>query len=374
MFTLSEAAEAIQADLSGQTPAAFRRRIEHDRQAMEAVRDCAVLISHVREGSPRAALELAEALTTNDLARFATGAIVDREMLGNYASLPTQWGKFLTPTTVKDFKPKSLATLELGSQVFKDVPERTPYPALNGPTLGERTIQVGKTGGLYGFSFEAGVNDDLEQLLMVPRQMPQIAVDTEDDRALRLMVDLETGALNTAFFNAGNGNIGTLVLNAQNLQTVYTNLTTKRTTDGKIIPAGRLQLVVGPALQFQAERILGAQTIRTTQPDGSIVEETNPLTGKLELVVNEKQIGSSWIVMPKPGTSVRAPFWFARLRGYEQPDFRYKADAGRSMSGGDITVMSGSFDDDTIWYRGRHILGVAAGDPVLTYGSDNTGA
>ena len=374
-MTLREIAESIQSDLGGTSPAAFRKRMSADRSAMEAVRDVAVLIEAYRDGSRRAGFELSEALTTNDLAKFASGAIIDREMLQNYDALPTQWTKFLTPTTVKDFRPKYLSTLELGAQVFKDVPERSPYPTAQGPVLGEYPIQAKKTGLAWGFSFEAGVNDDLEQLLLVPQQFPQMAVDTEDDRGLRLLINLEPGALNTGFFTAGNGNIGTLKLSATNLQTVYTSLTTKRTADGKIIPAGRLQLVVGPALQFTAERILNSSTIRTTLPDGvTVVEESNPLQGKFDLVINEKQIGSSWIVMPKPGTSRRAPFWFARLRGFEQPDFRYKSDQGKSLSGGDVTLMSGSFDDDSVWYRARHIMGVAAGDPVLTYGSDNTGA
>lgn len=372
-MTLREIAESIQSDIGGTSPAAFRRRVELNAPVMEAVRDVAILIEAYRDGSRRAGFELTEALTTNDLAKFASGAIIDREMLANYDALPTQWPKFLTPTTVKDFRPKYLSTLELGSQVFKDVPERTPYPQAQGPALTEYPIQAKKTGLGWGFSFEAGVNDDLEQLLLVPREFPQMAVDTEDDRGLRLLINLETGALNTSFFSAPNGNIGTLALNATNLQTVFTNLTTKRDPkSGGIIPAGRLQLVVGPALQFAAERILNTSTIRTTV-GGTTVEEPNPLMGKFDLVINEKQIGSSWIVMPKPGTARRAPFWFAKLRGFEQPDFRYKADQGRSLSGGDITVMSGSFDDDTIWYRGRHIMGVAHGDPTLTYGSDNSG-
>ncbi len=77
--------------------------------------------------------------------------------------------------------------------------------------------------------------------------------------------------------------------------------------------------------------------------------------------------------MPKPGTTIRAPFWFARLAGFETPDFRYKADQGRTIGGGDVVVTGGSFDDDTTWYRGRHIIGAASADPTLTYGSDNTG-
>lgn len=372
--SLLEIAESIAQETSGVSPAAHRRRIEANQAIMREARAMAMLIQHYREGSKRAAFELNEALTTSDLARFASGALIDREMLANYDSLPTQWPKFLTPTTLKDFKPKYMSELVLGSQVFKDVPERTAYPVAQGPTLGEFPIQGKKTGLLWGFSFEASVNDDLDQLMLVPDAMPQMAVDTEDDRGLRLMIDLETGALNTAFFNVGNGNIGTLVLNAENLQTVITSLRTKRTTDGKLIPSGTLQLVVGPALQFAAERILSVDRIQVSDGAGGFTFEDNPLKGKLDLVVNEKQLGESWIVMPKPGSTIRAPFWFGKVRGYERPDFRYKADQGRAIGGGDIVVTDGSFDDDTIWYRGRHIMGAAHGDPTLTYGSDNSGA
>lgn len=372
--TLLEIAEAIEAETRGTTPAAHRRRLQANPGIMEAALGMARLITHYREGSKRAALELNEALTTSDLAQFASGMIIDREIQANYQALPTQWTKFLTPTTLRDFRPKYMSELVLGSQVFKDVPERTPYPHAKGPRLAEYPIQAKKTGLLWGFSFEASTNDDLEQLLLVPNAMPQMAVDTEDDRGLRLLVDLETGALNTAFFNAGNGNIGTLKLTPTNLQTVITSLRTKRDPDtNTLIPTGTLQLVVGPALQFEAERILNATEWRTVDANGNTVIETNPLRGKIELEVNEKQVGESWVVQPRPGTSVRAPFWFGRVRGYESPDFRYKADQGRSLDGGDIVANAGSFDDDTIWYRGRHIMGVAHGDPTLTYGSDNSG-
>lgn len=373
-MTLLEIAESISAETSGTAPAAYRRRLASNPSIMEAALGMARLITHYREGSKRAAFELNEALTSSDLAQFASGMLIDREMLQNYDALPTQWPKFLTETSLKDFKPKYMSTLELGAQVFKDVPERTPYPMAEGPELGEYPIQGKKTGLLWGFSFEAQVNDDLEQLMLVPRQMPQMAVDTEDDRGLRLLINLETGALNTTFFNATNANIGTLKLTGDNLQTVITSLRTKRDPKtGTIIPAGQLQLVVGPALEAEAERILNVSQVQVSDGTGGFTYEPNPLKGKVTLVVNDKQVGESWVVMPKPGTARRSPFWFARVRGYEKPDFRYKADQGRAIGGGDIVVNDGSFDDDTIWYRGRHIMGVAHGDPTLTYGSDNTG-
>lgn len=374
-MTLPEIVEQVQEEVAhGSTPAAYRARLTRDPHILEAAKSVAALMQHVREGSALARVRLLEALTTSDIAQFASGMLIDRQMLQNYEAAPKQHPKFLTPTTVKSFKPKYMSELYLGAQVFKDVPERTPYPTAQGPALGEYPIQVKKTGLLWGFSFEAQVNDDLDQLMLVPNQMPQMAIDTEDDRGLRLMVDLDTGALNTAFFNATNGNVGTLVLNATNLQTVLNNLRTKRDPrTGAIIPSGRLQLVVGPALQFTAEQILASTQIQKADGSGGFTFAPNPLAGKVELVVNEKQPGTSWIVMPVPGSTIRAPFWFAKLQGYETPDFRQKADGGRSISGGDV-VLTGSFDDDTIWYRGRHIMGAATGDATLTYGSDNTGA
>ena len=371
--SLFDVAESLGDDLtSGSTPSAFRRRLAANAGLMREAVGMARLIEAYRSGSKRAGMEIAEAITTNDLARFASGALIDREMQQNYEALPTQWTKFCTPTTTASFKPKYLSSIELGGQVFKDVPERTPYQMAESPELGEYPVQVKKTGLLYGWSFEAGVNDDLEQLLAVPNAFPQMAIDTEDDRALRLMVSLETGALNTTFFNGGNGNFGTLVLNAENLETVLGNLRQKRDPKSGGLMQARYQLVVGPALQTQAERILSVSEVRITVGDVTTTE-ANPLKGKVDLVVNEKQPGASWIVMPKPGSAKRPTLLFAKLRGYESPDYRYKADGGQLISGGAVAATSGSFDDDTVWYRGRHIMGVAHGDPTLTYGSDNSG-
>lgn len=358
---------------TGPAPAAFRRRVASNPKLMAEAAKFALRRKHFLEGSRRAGLDIIEALTTSDLARYASGAVIDREIQRNYDALDTQWPKFLTPTTVKDFKPKYMSTLELGSQTFKDVPERTPYPMAAPPVLAEYPIKAKKTGLLWGFSWEAAVNDDLEQLMLVPEQMPQMAVDTEDDRGLRLLINLETGALNTEFFKVANGNVGTLVLNATNLETVLTSLRQKRDPiSGGIIPAGRLQLVVGYALENTARRIIEVSEYRETVGGVQYIRP-NPLRGQVDIVVNEKQLGTHWIVMPKPGTARRSPLWFARLRGYETPDFRYKNDQGRAIGGGDIVVTEGSFDDDTRWYRGRHVMGTAHGDPVLTYGSDNTG-
>lgn len=379
--TLVQIAEQFadeQSRFDGSSPTARRAKLgqtEWGRQVLSEAIAMAQLITHWREGSRKAGAAVLEALSTSDLAKYASGEIVEREMLANYDAAALQWPKFLKSTTVGSFKPKYMSTQTLNGQLLKDVPELSPYPKASGPDINEYPISVKKTGILWGFSFEARINDDLDQLMMVPDAFPQMATDTEDDRALRLMINLDTGALNTAFFKAANNNIGTLKLTTENLLTVWTNLTSKRDpVRGGLIPAGNLMLVVGPALQPTAERILGTQRIERTLVDGSKVYEDNPVAGKFRLVVNEKQLGTAWMVLPDPGTTRRPALWFAKMRGWETPDFRYAANQGRALGGGQLGVDDGSFDEDAIWYRARHIMGVAHGDPTLTYGSDNTGA
>lgn len=372
-MSLFEVAESMGDSLLGGTsPRAHRRKMEQNVALMREAQGMATLLRHYEEGSRRAGLEVIEAITTSDLARYASGALVDRQMLENYASVPSQWGKFCTPTTVDSFKPKYLSTMELGGNTFADVPERTPYQMVGGGELSEYPISVKKTGRLYGWSIEAAINDDLGQLLSIRTAFPQMAVDTEDDRALRLMVNLETGALNTNFFKAGNNNVGTLKLTNANLETVLTALRVKRDPISGGVMLANFQLVVGPALEATANRIVAtSQWVTTT--GGVTITEPNPMAGRIDVVVNEKQPGTSWMVLPKPGSAKRPTLLFAKLRGYEQPEFRYKADGGQLVSGGTVPAGAGSFDDDTVWYRGRHIMGVAHGDPTLTYGSDNLG-
>ena len=62
------------------------------------------------------------------------------------------------------------------------------------------------------------------------------------------------------------------------------------------------------------------------------------------------------------------------MAGYETPDLRQKADQGQALGGGAISADQGSFDDDTIWFRCRHIVGAAKGDTTFAYASDGQGA
>lgn len=352
----------------GEGPAARRQRVRQDPKMRSVVIDAKRLLERAWAGDKVALLRVNEAITTSDLFKSAAGEVLDRELLGQYEDLETQWTKFAARTSVKDFKRKQLVELSRNRHGLRSVPEHSNYPIAS-VAANERFISVGKFGEQYGYSLEARINDDIGELEQVPNGWATQARYTEDDIALQQLANVTTGAPNTGFFSVGNGNIGTGLLTADTLQAAITTVSTKRDEDGRLLRPGGLQLVVGPALQFTAERVMNTTEVRVVLDSNNTVLQPNPFRGKVTLTVLENLPGTAWFVIPLP-TAPRPAFYVAFLRGFETPDTRYKADQGRATGGGDLGPDAGSFDDDTIWYRVRHITGAAQGDPKFTYASD----
>jgi hypothetical protein len=373
--TLTDVAEAFNLNeagmLSGLGPQARRRQgvSPARRQAQEAAFR---LLTAAWDGDRRAALTATEAFSTSDLFKSAAGDILDRVLLAQYDAVPTQWQTIATRTTVRNFRKKYLYELMGSRTVLERVPELTEYPSAD-YQLAERSISVAKFGRRFGWSFEAAINDDIAELEQVPGQFAVAARKTEDFEVLKQLANTSTGAPATAFFNATNGNIGTGALTYDNLQAALsTKLSQKRDAEGNLLARPQMRLVVGPALEFQAQRVLNTNIIRTTTATGQL-EEPNALRGMVSLQVNAYLPGTAWYLIPDPG-SPRPAFYIAFLTGWETPDLRYKNDQGQRAGGGSIAPEEGSFDDDSVYYRVRHITGAATGDPTFTYASDGLGA
>ena len=101
------------------------------------------------------------------------------------------------------------------------------------------------------------------------------------------------------------------------------------------------------------------------------VVEANPLAGQAWDVLDNLP-GTAWYVIPVP-SNPRPALFTVFMAGEESPDLRVKKDQGVAIGGGDVPVEAGSFDDDTIYFRVRHITGGAQGDPKFTLASDGTG-
>lgn len=354
----------------GEGPQVRRARERANARLRAAAVEAHSLLTAAWAGDRVAMLRVNEAITTSDLFKSAAAISMDRILLADYErAAGGVWSKFAASTSVKDFKPKTLTELTSNTGSLRRVPEHTDYP-LAKTDASERKIAVSKFGEQYGYTFEARINDDIGELQQVPNGWAAQAINTEDDVALEQLANPLTGAPNTSFFTAGNGNIGTGKLTADNLQAAYTLVTTKRDKDGKMLIAPTMQLVVGPAMQFTAERIMNTTEIRTTDGSGNTVVQSNPFRGKLTLTVLPNLPGTAWFLAPVPQAGRKSAFYVAKLRGFETPDLRVKADQGQSVGGGSLSPDDGSFDNDTIWFRVRHIVGAAQGDPTFTYASD----
>ena len=357
--------------MTGEGPNARRRRVRErarvDASYRRTLSEAKALIRAAIEGDRIASIRVNEAFTTSDLFRSAAGEVLDVEMLRSYDAQPKQWDKFAARTTVRNFKKKTLRDLIGSTAGLPRVPEHTNYPEAK-HSLAEREISVSKFGEQFGYTFEARINDEIGELDAVPQGWAAKATYTEDDNALAALANPVTGAPNTGFFNVGNDNIGTGKLTPDNLQAAITKVSTKRDENGRLRAPGQLQLVVGPALQFTAERIMNTTELEHVV-GGVTVKESNPFKGKVTLTVLANLPGTAWFVMPVP-SAPRPAFYVALLAGFETPDVRYKADQGNAVGGGALGADAGSFDNDTIYYRCRHITGAAGGDPLFTYASD----
>jgi len=81
----------------------------------------------------------------------------------------------------------------------------------------------------------------------------------------------------------------------------------------------------------------------------------------------------STLALPEPNTG-RPGLVNAFLRGHEQPSLRASANTGVAIGGGSLSPTDGSFDDDTIQYRVRHVNGTAALVNTSVYASAGTAA
>lgn len=350
--------------LAGVSPLARRN---YSPARARAIVEAATLWKRVFDGDIRAAVQVREALSTSDLFVSATGDVLDRELLSQYSQITAEWAGFASRTVVRNFKPKKLVDLLGGRSGLDRVPELTAYPGAEYDTR-EYEIAVAKFGRQFGFSWEAMVNDDLDELMQIPNAFSQAAAITETRAAIEQIANPVTGAPNTGFFKDYTGDTipgpnttpVAAVLNEANLQTAVEAVRNRKDHQGNLVPAGRLILVVGPAQEFTARRILNATELRVTNGSRTSVEP-NPLRGVVDLVVVNSLPGLAWFLLPAPNQG-RMAVAVAFLRGFETPDIRQKANAGQGRSPED-----GDFDDDSVRYRVRHVTGAAKVDPMHTY-------
>nr|WP_297424777.1 Mu-like prophage major head subunit gpT family protein [uncultured Actinotalea sp.] len=343
--------------------------LPRNRRIVEARR----LFQQVLDGDLRAKATLMETMTTSDFP-ILLGAAYGRELLAEYQAIAPVWAGFARRSIVPDFRPKKLVELLGGRAGLDKVGQAAEYKARK-LAEAEHEFKVEKYGNRLPLTWEMLVNDDLDAFRDAPNRLATAARETEDIVSAAALFNAGGTGVNTAFFKSANGNAPAAVpLTAENLEAALLGISSKKDSDGRPVVLRGTVLMVPPQLEMTARRIIEASEIRRTE-GGVTSIEPNYLRGVVRLVVNPwlpvvaagfNKVATTWFVLPDPN-GARPAVVTGFLRGYESPDLRVKADTGSQVGGGAIDPRDGSFDDDTVQYRVRHVTGAATVIPTETY-------
>lgn len=340
-------------------------------KAVEARR----LFESAINGSLRAKATVAETMTTSDFP-VLLGVAYARELQTEYAGIAPVWPKFAKRTTAPNFKTQKLVDLLGGIAGLEVIPEATEYPARH-MSESSREFKLRKRGARIPLTWEMMLNDDLGAFRDLPGRLAISARESEDIAAADALLKADRSDIDTGWFKTANGNAPTaLPLTADNLKTALDSIKARKGDDKRPVSFGVAKpvLLVPQALESTARSILEAREVRTTDANGTVTVTTNMLADQVELVVNpwldvrntNAKAASTWFILPAP-SAPRVAVAVAFLAGREGPDLRVKSDAGQRPGGGLIAPEEGSFNDDTIQYRVRHVVEGATFDPKLTY-------
>lgn len=176
--------------------------------------------------------------------------------------------------------------------------------------------QVGTYGGKLDVTRKLLINDDKALFGTIASDMGQAARRTETQAIVDLLLSNSgNGPLladGKSLFHADHANKpgSGAALTDVTLGNAIVAVQSQRGLGGEIIGLQPAFLVVSPALQFAAAKLLASITPAT-------VADVNPLAGKLELIVDPRLAGAAWYVFARPS---QAPVLkVGRLAGQSGP-------------------------------------------------------
>lgn len=328
------------------------------------------VFSDAIDGDLRARVKLSESLTTSDFPQLL-GSALNRKLQGKYKEQNPVWKQYADEATVPNFNEQGLVSFQTVTRGLPLVPEATEYPATSLKESSAK-FRVFKYGERLGITYEMVVNDQLGAWRRIDEILAAKAVDHESMLTAKALLKADMTDVNTDVFKDAFKPVESKELSYDNLAEAFQVLNTRTTLAGVPLARPEMVLVVPPQLEMTALALANATEVEVTDK-GKKYKQGNPLRGLFTVVVDpalslskHAQAAKTWFLLPKPGT-VNPAIVTAFLAGHRAPELRYKADAGNRPGGGAIDPREGSFDDDTVQYRVRHIVGAAVVDPTFTY-------
>ena len=296
--------------------------------------------------------KLAEALTTSDFP-VLFGDVMDRVVLADYRTYPSDYRDFLRVGTVRDFRQVERYRMFDGDISLVEVPEHGDYAEAT-VAEGSYTFKVRKFGRAFKLTWETFINDDSDALRVFPQKLSRAAILSEQRFASSLYV------ANATLFNSTHGNAGTAELSIDNLIAAYNTMVKFTDQNGEPIMNMPRYLVVPPALAMKARQIVGSNQVLMTTTANVAQPTSNPMYGALEVkvdpfmpVIDSTNGHTSWYLIADPAYGAIAEVAF--LSGYEDPQLYQRNTNATRLGGTDAVPMS--FADDTLAFKVRHVFG-----------------
>lgn len=321
----------------------------------------------------RAALEQLRESTTDF--PLLLGGVLNKMMAASYDVADRNWRQYIKTATEADFRQYEIYK-KWGYAALKQIPEFGEYegfPRAEGKYYG----RLKKFGRKYGISWEMLINDNLGGFNDISELLADMALNSEMEEATGLFcsasgpnASLIGATVTDAADSCAITNKGSLPLNVTNLEITIGLMVSQKDKNGnplKIVPR---YLVVPPKLEMTALNILNSATVlQIGGGSSSSLRGVNNVipTKNLVLVVNDwlpiidvsgKGDATWYLFSDQKVPCCRMTF----LQGYERPQLAIKASDIQGGSG-----MTGSFDNDTIEYRVRHIMNGDILDPRGVY-------
>lgn len=343
-------------------------RIEENttKRQMEAAK----LLFAAQSGDLRAKLALQEGISSSDIPTLLQPAI-QVQFLAQYAAQPTVWNQIATEYTQDDFGPIKFGDFQVdpsalvanNGETYIDgalpvVGEYDEYPAVKFTTTDlEKNIDR-KRGVRARMSWESlrrvGNFDIIGQFTSYFAQ----AAALQEDVTLAELFVTTSGAVGSAF--SGKGLSGNPALSLTSMDAALAKSREAR-VNGRPVGATGYKLIHGAGLTSTVNNLLSIQTIQRTDGNGvyninasSITGAFNPIEFNALDTVSGSTTDNWWFIVPE--TTVRPQFLEVFLSGERTPLISIKDSGHMSLSGGEVPVREGAFDEDDIQTRVRHVV------------------
>ena len=332
--------------------------------------EAAKLYFAAKSGDLSARVKLQEGISSSDIPTLLQPTI-QVEFLAQYAAMPTVWDQIANEKLVDDFGPIKFGDFQIDASSLGDangddfvagglpvVGEYDEYPAVKFATQELNKSIDRKRGVRARLSWESlrrlGNFDIIGEFTSA---FARYATQQEDIALAKLFVTTG-GAVGSAF--SGKQLTSNDALSLTTLDEALAQSREAR-VNGNPVGATSYKLVHGSGLTTTVNNLMSIQTIRRTDGNGTYDINANTITGPyrpIEFNTLDLVSGSTtdawWFVVPE--TAVRPQFLEVFLNGARTPLISIKDSGHMSLAGGEVPVREGSFDEDDIQTRVRHIV------------------